>query len=69
MREGAIESFVDILQGHTVRKALQNEGDGQTRTANRQLSAEKSGISNDPLVILVLRRLTIGHTHRLLAKS
>ena len=68
MREGAIQRFVDVLQGHAVRQALQNQRNGQPRTANRQLSPEKSGISNDPLLFLVLLRQT-GHADRPLGKS
>jgi hypothetical protein len=57
--ERMIESLVYILQGHATRKALENQGNRQSRAADSQLPAQELWVRHNPLIFFVRRWLPV----------
>jgi hypothetical protein len=62
--EGGVKSCVDVVKWHAVGKALQDQGDGQSGTPDRQLPAKQLRVCDNPLVILLCGWLPGRHINR-----
>jgi|SRR6516162_3973052 len=69
MREGMIEAFVDVLEGHTVGQALENQRHGQARGTNGRSPSQQLRIGHNSPVVLVGLGLKVHHWRQLLASS
>src|ERR1039458_5923899 len=61
-RKRVMERFVDVVEGHAVRQAFEDDLHRQTGATNSELTTQQFRVRHNPLVVLIGPRLPSRHS-------